>query len=173
MKYLFKNIFSSSSYDNSVQEQEICSLKEQKQEAMKRLRDGDEKRKETLANYFYLKFKEAQDIPFDVLDAMEEGELLPLPVVHGGAITARKQTVDQDEEIKYVTEWISGSTLTWHFHSDCYEIITINEGKFKVFLPNDETVYLKEGDILRIAVGIGHQVTALTRGKLTVDFIKI
>lgn len=156
--------------------EEACSvseLKEQRELAMESFRKNDRKRVESLADYFYVKFQQGHDVPFSLLDSMDEGKLLPMPVVHGGAIFTTKQTVEKDNVLQYIAQWTAGSTLTWHYHSDCYEILTSHTGEYKIYLPNNEIVIMREGDNLKIGAGTPHQVSALTKGKLIVDFIKI
>ena len=150
----------------------ISELKMQRQQALQSFKETRLVKNEALAEYFFCKFKEGQDVPFSILQNIPVGEALLLPVVYGGAIITTKQFSDRPHEIIYNTKWTAGSTLTLHYHSDCNETIEVLEGDIKIYL-RDTSEILKKGDKIEIAAGIPHQVTALHESKLKVSFIKI
>lgn len=127
---------------------------------------------ENLAEYFFIKFQEGQDVPFKLLKDVPIGSALLLPVVYGGAIVTTKEKTDSESRAVYNTRWTSGSTITWHYHSDCNETIEVIEGKVKIFIEGG--IYeLKKGDTIDIAANRGHQVTALYESQLKLTFNKI
>ncbi|AGO47594.1 cupin domain containing protein [Cellulophaga phage phi4:1] len=149
----------------------IADYKAQRKVAMDNFRDVEYIKNNNLADYFYNIFQKGQDVPFSMLDAIEVGEFVPLPVVHGGAIITMRQEVEEKDKIQYRTKWSAGSTLTYHYHSDCTEEIVVAIGEIKIYLQG-EVLILKEGDAVEIAPNTGHQITALTPSELDIFFQK-
>ena len=153
-------------------EDTISELKAQRKLAIEAFNESRLVKNEALAEYFFCKFQEGQDVPFSILSNIPIGEALLLPVVYGGAIITTKQVSNNPQEIIYNTKWTAGSTLTLHYHSDCNETIRVLEGKVKVYVGEAPQV-LRQGDTIEIAAGIFHQITALHESKLKVSFRKI
>lgn len=127
---------------------------------------------EKLAEFFYCKFKTGQDVPYSLLVQIPENEAIPLPVVHGGVIITTRVANPSPSSVIYKTNWTAGSTLTWHYHSDCNETIVVKKGMLKVYSDNSITI-LREGQSMEIAYGIGHQITALEESELDIHFLRI
>lgn len=153
-------------------EETIFNLKSQRKQALASLGELRLVKNESLAEYFFCKFKEGQDVPFKILKNIPVGEALLLPVVYGGAIVTTKEMPSKTGEIVYNTKWTAGSTLTLHYHSDCNEIIKVMEGKIKIYVGGTTQLLIK-GDIIEVAAGIPHQITALYESRLKISFIKI
>lgn len=153
-------------------ENAILELKKQRTSAIKSFEITNMVKNENIAEYFFNKFKNSEDVPFSLLKAMPAGQYLELPVVQGGSIFTKKLKSTTDKIVTYLTSWTAGSTLTWHYHSDAVEKIEVIEGKVKIFL-DGAVRYLDKGDIIEIANGIGHQVTALKSTDLEVTFTKV
>ena len=103
---------------------------------------------------------------------MAIGEPLILPVVYGGAIVTTKLSDKSHNIAMYETKWTAGSTLTWHYHSDCSEIVLVKKGKIKVYIQG--SVHILEVDQeLSVSPGIGHQITALEEAVLDIKFEKV
>lgn len=152
--------------------QQIETYKTQREIAMKEFREIDYQKNDALSDYFFRKFQNGTDIPFELLDQMEEGKAISLPVVHGGAIITVKQKVDKDDTIEYTTEWTSGSTLTFHYHSNCVETIEVISGSAKVYVEG-QVMILLEGNILEVGSNVRHQVTAMEPSKMNIGFKKV
>jgi quercetin dioxygenase-like cupin family protein len=153
-------------------ELEIEDLKKARQSSVEALNKALILKNSHLAEYLFKKHRAGSDITFTLLNEIEVGETLPLPVVHGGAILTTKQPVDKDDEIQYRTEWTAGATLTWHYHSDCLETIILTEGIARVYLEG-EVIEMHKGDSLKVAAGTGHQVTALENSKMDILFKRV
>lgn len=150
----------------------IDELKEQRSRALAQFDRVALSKNEEIAKFFYTKFQVGEDVPFSILEDMPIGEALLLPVVYGGAIITTKLSDRSEKKAKYETKWTPGSTLTWHFHSDCIEEITVNKGRVKVFVQGSVHV-LHENQRLTVASGVGHQITALKESTLDIEFTKI
>jgi len=150
----------------------IEELKLQREAAIKAFEVVTMMKNEDIAEFFYTKFQVGEDVPFSVLEEIPVGQALILPVVYGGAIITTKLADKSDEIAKYETKWTAGSTLTWHFHSDCVEVITVSEGKIKVYVQGSVHI-LERNQKLEIGLGIGHQITALTNTILDMKFTKV
>lgn len=147
----------------------IADYKAQRDVAMKSFRESEYLKNDNLADFFYSNFQKGQDVPFSMLKSIEEDKFVPLPVVHGGAIVTMRKKMDEEDKLIYITKWSAGSTLTYHYHSDCNEEIRVNEGKIKIYVKG-EVLLLEEGDSVEIAANTGHQVTALTKAELDIFF---
>jgi quercetin dioxygenase-like cupin family protein len=150
----------------------IADYKSQRDVAMNNFRDIDYVKNNNLADYFYSVFQKGQDVTFNMLDSIEVGKYVPLPVVHGGAIITMRQNLKQKNKIQYTTKWTAGSTLTYHYHSDCTEEMLVLEGEIKVYIQGD-VIILKEGDSIEVAANVGHQITALKATSLSIFFEKV
>lgn len=150
----------------------IDELKTQRKVALQSFNEARLVKNERLAEYFFCKFKEGKDVPFQVLKDIPVGEALLLPVVFGGAIVTTKEKSLSSTQLIYNTKWTSGSTLTLHYHSDCNEVIEVIEGKIKVYIQGTEHI-LKVGDKIEVSSGILHQITALYESELKITFRKI
>lgn len=150
----------------------IRELKTQRQVALQSFNEARLVKNERLAEYFFCKFKEGKDVPFQVLQNIPIGEALLLPVVFGGAIITTKEKSPTPSQLIYNTKWTSGSTLTLHYHSDCNEVIEVLEGKVKVFLQGTEHI-LGKGDRMEISNNVLHQITALYESELKITFRKV
>lgn len=157
----------SKKYDNTINE-----LKAQRRIALQSFEEARLVKNESLAEYFFCKFKEGKDVPYKILKDIPVGQALLLPVVYGGAIITTKEGSPRPNQIVYNTKWTSGSTLTLHYHSDCNEVLEVLEGKVKVFIQGTAHV-LNRGDKIEVAHGILHQITALYESELKITFIKI
>lgn len=154
-----------------IQDRHINELKSQRKAALDSFNEVRLIKNEILAEYFFAKFKEGKDVPFEVLKDIPVGEMLLLPVVYGGAIiTTREKTLSENKLI-YTTKWTAGSTLTLHYHSDCNETIEVIEGTIKIYFQGTENI-LKVGDKVEVSSGVLHQVTALSKAKLQIIFRK-
>lgn len=151
---------------------EIEALKVERKLALQSFKQIGLIKNERLAEYFFYKFKEGKDVPFSLLKKIPVGEALLLPVVYGGAIVTTKEHTIRPNEVIYNTKWTSGSTLTMHYHSDCNEVITVLDGKVKVYVKGS-THILKVGDKIEVGYGIVHQITALVESELEIAFIKV
>lgn len=150
----------------------IEDLKIQREVAMSNFNNVVLTKNEEIAEFFFTKFQEGEDVPFALLENIPIGEALILPVIYGGAIVTTKVKDKSDRIAKYETLWTAGSTLTWHFHSDCVETIVILEGKVKIYVHGSVHI-LAENQKLEIGAGIGHQITALSKSKLSMKFSKV
>jgi len=150
----------------------INELKLQRKEALANFEAVHLMKNQGLAEFFYTKFQEGEDVPFAILESIPIGEALILPVVYGGAIITTKLEDKSDNVAKYETNWTSGSTLTWHYHSDCTEEIIVKEGMIKVYVQGSVHI-LAEGQKLVVGAGIGHQITALNKVSLLITFNKM
>jgi quercetin dioxygenase-like cupin family protein len=150
----------------------IEDLKMQRAVAMENFNAINLIKNEKLAEFFFTKFQEGEDVPFSVLDSTPVGKDFILPVIYGGAIVTTKLKDNSDNIIIYETRWTAGSTLTWHFHSDCTETVIVREGVIKVYVQGSVHV-LGLGQKLEIAAGVGHQITALKTSVLDIKFLKI
>ena len=154
-------------YDNTINE-----LKAQRKVALQSFQEARLVKNESLAEYFFCKFKEGKDVPYKILKNIPVGQALLLPVVQGGAIITTKEGSTKPNQIVYNTKWTSGSTLTLHYHSDCNEVIEVIDGKIKVFIQGNTHV-LNKGDIIEVAHTILHQITALYESELKITFLKV
>lgn len=150
----------------------IAELKEQRNAAIRNFNNLAIVKNEELAEFFFSKFQTGEDVPFDLLIQMPENETIPLPVVHGGWIMTTRKRVEVKDLIIYETKWSAGSTLTWHYHSDCNEIILVTEGRIKVYSEGNVNLLIP-GQSIEIAANIGHQITALEDTILDIKFRKI
>jgi mannose-6-phosphate isomerase-like protein (cupin superfamily) len=157
---------------NRTTTEKIAELKALRKQAVNNFNDLSRLKNEELAEYFYCKFQEGQDVPYSLLAVIPVNHILQLPVVRGGVIITTKVDHMHRGIARFITNWTPGSTLTWHFHSDANELILVKKGMLKVYLEG-ATKILKEGQSIQIAHGIGHQITALEDTELEVDFIKI
>lgn len=150
----------------------IEDLTSQRKEAIKAFEDITLIKNEKIAEYFYMRFQIGEDVPFALLENIPIGEALVLPVIYGGAIITTKLEDKSPKVARYETKWTAGSTLTWHFHSDCTEEIVVTEGVIKVYVQGNVHV-LNKNQKLTVAAGIGHQITALRSSVLDIKFHKI
>lgn len=152
----------------------IAELKQQRCKALTTFHEISIIKNEELAEFFFSQFQIGEDVPFALLIQMPENEAIPLPVVHGGWILTTRKAVESngEDKILYETKWSAGSTLTWHFHSDCNEKITVRTGKIKVYANNNVNILIP-GQSIEIGYGIGHQITAIEETTLDINFIKI
>lgn len=150
----------------------IADLKRQRQEAISKLDSLCLIKNEELGEIFYSKFQTGEDVPFKLLIEMPENEAIPLPVVHGGWIITTKRSLSNPNSVLYETKWSAGSTLTWHFHSDCNEKIVVKKGRIKIYSEGNVNV-LVPGQTIEIFKGVGHQVTALEDAELDIKFFKV
>lgn len=157
---------------NQIATNKIAELRAIRKQAIKNFNDLSRLKNEELAEYFYCKFQEGQDVPYSLLSIIPVNKILELPVVRGGVIITTKVDHNHRGISRFITAWTPGSTLTWHFHSDANELIMVKKGVIKVYLAG-VTKILKAGQTIQIAHGIGHQITALEETELEVDFIKI
>jgi mannose-6-phosphate isomerase-like protein (cupin superfamily) len=150
----------------------IEELATQRRDAMKAFEDITLIKNEKIAEYFYTKFQVGEDVPFSILENIPIGEALILPVIYGGAIITTKLEDKSSKTARYETRWTAGSTLTWHFHSDCTEEIIVTSGVIKVYVQGSVHV-LNKNQKLTVAAGVGHQITALKDSVLDIKFHKI
>lgn len=150
----------------------IDELKLQRIEALNAFEEVTLTKNDEIAEFFYAKFQVGEDVPFSILEDIPIGQALLLPVVYGGAIITTKLTGKSSVIAKYETKWTAGSTLTWHFHSDCIEVVTVLEGKIKVYVQGSVHI-LEKNQRLEVGIGIGHQITALTNTILDMKFTKV
>ena len=154
------------------QQHEIKALKTARKAALKTFKQKNLVKNERLAEYFFYKFKEGKDVPYELLKSAPIGEALLLPVVYGGAIITIKEYTANPLESIYSTKWTAGSTLTMHYHSDCTEVMEIKKGSAKVYVKGSTHV-LKVGDKLEVGINIAHQITALEESELKITFKQI
>ena len=150
----------------------IAELKKQRSKAITNFNDLALIKNEELAEFFFSKFQTGEDVPFALLVQMPENEVIPLPVVHGGWIMTTRKKIAASDVILYETRWSAGSTLTWHYHSDCNEKIIVVTGGIKVYSEGNVNL-LGPGQTIEIAAAIGHQITALEDTTLEINFRKI
>lgn len=150
----------------------IEELKLQRKVAMDHFHSVNLIKNNGIAEFFYTRFQNGTDVPFAILENMPIGVALVLPVVYGGAIVTTKLEDKSDKVAMYSTDWTPGSTLTWHYHSDCTEEIIVTTGKVKIYVQGSVHI-LTPTQKLVIGVGIGHQVTALEETKLNIKFVKV
>lgn len=150
----------------------IAELKQQRKNAILNFNSLTVIKNEELAEFFYNKFQTGEDVPFELLIEIPENESIPLPVVHGGFIITTRKHQDNPDIVLYETQWSSGSTLTWHYHSDCNERIVVKSGRIKVYSEGNVNI-LVPGQILEIYKGVGHQITALEETSLDIKFFKV
>tara|TARA_R100000656_G_scaffold102807_2_gene74780 strand:+ start:173 stop:661 length:489 start_codon:yes stop_codon:yes gene_type:complete len=150
----------------------IDELKRQRKEAISNLNNLCLIKNEELGEVFYSKFQTGEDVPFKLLMEMPENEAIPLPVVHGGWIITTRKSMTNPNVVLYETKWSAGSTLTWHYHSDCNEKIVVKKGRIKVYSEGNVNV-LVAGQTIEIFKGVGHQVTALEDTELDIKFFKV
>lgn len=150
----------------------ITELKKVRANAITSLNQLTIIKNEELAEFFFSQFQTGEDVPFSLLIQMPANEAIPLPVVHGGwIITIRKEALEEDV-VLYDTKWSAGSTLTWHYHSDCNEKIIVRAGRIKVYSKGNVNI-LEAGQTIEIGFGVGHQITALEETELDIIFRKI
>lgn len=152
--------------------EEIESLKRQRRVALKKFEDLDILKNERISEYIFSKFKSEKDILFTELQAMPNNKDLVLPVVFGGAIVTKKEISLPNEMLIFITKWTPGSTLGWHYHSDCIEEIEVQEGRVKIFLEKEEPIILNKNEKIKIATNIKHQTTALEKSEIKMIFKK-
>lgn len=159
-------------FNKSTSAKQIESLKAVRKQAVTRFEQLSRLKNEELAEYFYCKFQEGQDVPYELLMVVPENKALALPVVRGGVIITSKIDHSHPDVSRFITSWTAGSTLTWHYHSNARELIIVNKGCVKVY-SDKKTTILNVGDQMHIAPGIGHQITALEETELEVDFLRV
>lgn len=157
---------------NQSTSKQIESLKATRRAAVTRFEELARMKNEELAEYFYCKFQEGQDVPYELLMHVPENKALALPVVRGGVIVTSKIDHAHPDISRFITSWTAGSTLTWHYHSNARELIIVRKGVMKVYAEGKTTI-LNETDQMMIAAGIGHQITALEDSEIEVDFLKV
>lgn len=150
----------------------IAELQQQREAAIANFNQVAIIKNEELAEFFFSRFQTGQDVPYSLLIQMPEDEAIPLPVVHGGWIVTTRKHMEKADLILYDTKWSAGSTLTWHYHSDCNERLEIITGKVKVYSEGNINELLP-GQTMEIGFGIGHQITALINSQLNITFRKI
>lgn len=149
----------------------ISSLRAVRKSAIAAFDELSRAKNEELADYFYCKFTEGHDLPFDVLADVPADTQIALPVVHGGVIVTTRKYRPEPNMIEYWTDWSAGSTLVWHYHSDCVENIEVKQGALKLYTDSGNKT-LMAGDTAMIARGLGHQITALETTKIKVTFVR-
>lgn len=154
-------------------EQELAKLKKRKDKADHVLRSTERAMNELFAEMFFERFKTSSDLKFGILDQATPGVPIELPTVKHGVIHTVKQPKESARQIRYLTDWSSGAMLPNHYHSDCEEEIIVSIGSCKIILETGEQFVLNEGEKLKVASGVKHQVTALERSNLIIDFFKV
>jgi mannose-6-phosphate isomerase-like protein (cupin superfamily) len=51
----------------------------------------------------------------------------------------------------------------WHFHENMDELFIVLEGELKIEIKNNESVFLKQGDFIKIPAGTIHKTSAVGR----------
>lgn len=51
----------------------------------------------------------------------------------------------------------------WHYHNDTDELFVVLEGELKIEIKNNETVFVKPGEFIKIPSGIVHKTSAAGR----------
>ena len=132
-------------------------------------------------NQVFKAYKEGNNVSFDMLAEIPVGATLETYSPGGLNIVSIKQPNIASNALELKTTFDSEAVLPKHFHDDCMEAVSVDEGgPFLVHLFCKKTGEVvkkklhKDGAILKISKGIEHQFSNLgkTKGYLTVKFLK-